>query len=130
LNYFEFNYRDVARGMRDASPNSFAKKFATVTEAKNYIKGFNFKIVQNAKSMNVVSGDKGVKRKKIKEDQNNSVISSVKEFSEKVIFHVKLNFHLTFINYQLFAHLKRFCRSIFHTFVYIMFIHVIYILNS
>lgn len=94
--------------MRDASPNSYAKKFATVTEAEKYIKGFNFKIVQNAKPANVLKGSIDVKRKKI-EHPDNSVISSVKEFSQKVFFKFMM-----FINYQLVAYLKRSSRFIFH----------------
>lgn len=74
--------------MRDASPNSYAKKFATKTEAEKYIKDFNFKIVQNSKSP---KGGKGEKRKLFKHP-NSSITSSVNDFTQKVFIMNKMFF--------------------------------------
>lgn len=71
--------RDVARTLRDGTPNSYAKKFPTTSEAENYIKQLNFKITGNN------DGVKGVKRKRI-EIQSCSPIDSIKEHIKKVFF--------------------------------------------
>ncbi|XP_027845019.2 uncharacterized protein LOC114125523 isoform X2 [Aphis gossypii] len=53
---------ETARELRDATPNSYAKKFDTKIEAEKYIKDFKFQIVQNTQSTN--DHFKGVKRKR------------------------------------------------------------------
>jgi len=74
-------YRETARGLRDATPNSYAKKFDTKIEAEKYIKDFKFQIVQNTQSTN--DHFKGVKRKR--SENSNCMISSVTEHLKKVI---------------------------------------------
>jgi len=71
----------VARGLRDATPNSYAKKFNTKIEAEKYIKDFKFKIVQNTQNPN--DHFKGVKRKR-PDDNAYHPISSVKDHIKKV----------------------------------------------
>lgn len=75
-------YREVARGLRDATPNSYAKKFERKIEAEKYIKDFKFKIVQNSECTTNDHILKGVKRKR--PDNQNNVISSVKDHIKKV----------------------------------------------
>lgn len=74
----------MARTLRDATPNSYAKKFLTKSEAENYIKELSFKLTGN-------DHDKGVKRKRI-EFQSYSPIDSIKEHIKKVflVFVVQL----------------------------------------
>uniref|UniRef100_A0A2H8TCJ3 Ribonuclease H1 n=1 Tax=Melanaphis sacchari TaxID=742174 RepID=A0A2H8TCJ3_9HEMI len=71
---------EAARGLRDATPNSFAKKFDTKIEAEKYIKDFKFQIVQNTPSTNDYS--KGVKRKR--SENSNFPISLVKDHIKKI----------------------------------------------
>jgi len=73
-------YREIARGLRDATPNSYAKKFDIKIEAEKYIKDLKFQIVQ--KTQNTNDHFKGVKRKR-PENLYNS-ISSVKDHIKKV----------------------------------------------
>lgn len=76
------NYRDKARGMRDASTNSYAKKFLTKLEAEKYITDFNFKIVDKVESTksNLIS----VKRKRSISPENH--FNSLKDHIKKVTF--------------------------------------------
>lgn len=76
-----FIYRETARGLRDATPNSYAKKFDTKIEAEKYIKDFKFQIVPNTQSTN--DHFKGVKRKR--SENSNFMISSVTEHLKKVL---------------------------------------------
>lgn len=71
---------EIARGLRDATPNSYAKKFDTKIEAEKYIKDFKFQIVQNTQSTN--DHFKGVKRKR--SENSNCMISSVTEHLKKI----------------------------------------------
>ncbi|XP_026807914.1 uncharacterized protein LOC113550356 [Rhopalosiphum maidis] len=71
---------EMARGLRDATPNSYAKKFDTKIEAEKYIKDFKFQIVQNAQSTN--DHFKGIKRKR--SENSNFTISSVKDHIKKI----------------------------------------------
>lgn len=75
-------YREIARGLRDAAPNSYAKKFDTREGAEKYIKDFNFRIVDKAENSN--NDTKGVKRKRL-ESSNNS-ISLLEDHIKKVLF--------------------------------------------
>lgn len=70
----------MARGLRDATPNSYAKKFDTNIEAEKYIKDFKFQIVKNTQNTN--DNFKGVKRKRC--DDPYYPISSVKDHINKV----------------------------------------------
>lgn len=76
-----FNYRDIARGLRDGTPNSYAKKFNSISEAEKYIKDFNFKIVDNADKVNE-SPSLGTKRKRL--EGTNSSVRPVKDNITKV----------------------------------------------
>jgi len=66
--------------LRDATPNSYAKKFDTKIEAEKYIKDFKFVIMKNTQSTN--DHFKGVKRKR--SDNPLYPISSVKDHIKKV----------------------------------------------
>ncbi|CAH1736617.1 unnamed protein product [Aphis gossypii] len=71
---------ETARELRDATPNSYAKKFDTKIEAEKYIKDFKFQIVQNTQSTN--DHFKGVKRKR--SENSNCMVSSVTEHFKKI----------------------------------------------
>ncbi|XP_060863606.1 uncharacterized protein LOC132940171 isoform X1 [Metopolophium dirhodum] len=71
---------EEARGLRDATPNSYAKKFDTKIEAEKYIKNFKFVCVENTQSTN--DHFKGVKRKR--SDNPLYPISSVKDHIKKI----------------------------------------------
>ncbi|KAL4098595.1 hypothetical protein QTP88_023168 [Uroleucon formosanum] len=71
---------ESARGLRDATPNSYAKKFDTKIEAEKYIKDFKFQIVKNSQSIN--DNFKGVKRKR--SENPFYPMSSVKDHIKKI----------------------------------------------
>jgi len=81
----------VARGLRDATPNSYAKKFDIKIEAEKYIKDLKFQIVQ--KTQNTNDYFKGLKRKRPENLYN--PISSVKDHIKKVFSAFYFN---TYIN--------------------------------
>lgn len=87
----------MARTLRDGTPNSYAKKFPTTSEAENYIKEMNFKITGNN------DGVKGVKRKRI-EIPSYSPIDSIKEHIKKVFicFHsfIYLKINIYFFSFR------------------------------
>jgi len=70
----------VARELRDATSNSYAKKFDTKRDAEKYIKDFKFQIVQDTPSTN--DRFKGVKRKR--SENPNYPISTVEDHIKKV----------------------------------------------
>ena len=70
----------MARGLRDATPNSYAKKFDTKINAEKYIKDFKFHIVQNTQSTK--DHFQGVKRKR--PESPYYPIISVKDHIKKV----------------------------------------------
>lgn len=72
--------RNVARELRDSTPNSYAKKLDSKIDAENYIKNFNFKIVDRVG--NTISDVKGVKRKRLEIPHN--PICSVAEHLNRV----------------------------------------------
>lgn len=74
-------FRDVARGLRDGTPNSYAKKFDLQLDAEKYIKDLNFKIVNGTENTNT-NNDKGVKRKRFEIPNSiNSVADHLKRVS-------------------------------------------------
>lgn len=77
-----YNYREVARGLRDATPNSYAKKFDSINEAEKYIKDFNYKIVNKAENTHELP-NQAVKRKRPESPKRS--ISSLKDHIKKVI---------------------------------------------
>lgn len=77
-----YNYREVARGLRDATPNSYAKKFDSINEAEKYIKDFNYKIVNKAENTHEFSSQ-AAKRKRPESPKRS--ISSLKDHIKKVI---------------------------------------------
>lgn len=77
-----FNYRDIARGLRDATPNSYAKKFNSINEAEKYIKDFNYKIVNKTENTYEFSSQ-AAKRKR--SESPKSSISLLKDHIKKVI---------------------------------------------
>lgn len=84
------NYRDKARGMRDASTNSYAKKFFTKLEAEKYITDFGFKIADKVESNNKNIDGLEVKKKRLdKAIQLKS--TSLKDHIQKVFY-----FYITF----------------------------------
>ncbi|XP_008189552.2 uncharacterized protein LOC100570279 [Acyrthosiphon pisum] len=76
---------EEARGLRDATPNSYAKKFDTKIEAEKYIKDFKYVCIENTQSTNHRSSldhFKGAKRKR--SDNPLYPISSVKDHIKKI----------------------------------------------
>lgn len=75
----------MARELRDAAQNSFAKKFSSKTEAEKYITDFNFKVVPTAKkASNSTKKIESVKTTEF-EPVNNSV-SLEKDYTKEVFF--------------------------------------------
>lgn len=83
LNYnIMYNYREVARGLRDATPNSYAKKFDSINEAEKYIKDFKYKIVNKEDNAHEFSSQ-AAKRKRPESPKRS--VSSLKDHIKKVI---------------------------------------------
>lgn len=82
INYNIMSSREIARGLRDAASNSYAKKFDTREGAEKYIKDFNFKIVDKVENSN--NDTKGAKRKRL--ESSNDSIGSVEDHIKKVLF--------------------------------------------